>query len=62
MDRKPTFIFFVILTPEAAPGQHLVLLARISRLLKENTFKEKLLAAKDADQVLQIIEEVDEDF
>lgn len=62
MDGKPTYIFFLILTPENSAGLHLVLLARISRLLKENSFKEKLLSAKHADEVIRIIEEVDEEF
>jgi nitrogen PTS system EIIA component len=62
MDGKPTYIFFLILTPEDSAGLHLVLLARISKLLKENSFKEKLLTAKNTDDVIRIIEEVDEEF
>lgn len=62
LDGKPTHIFFLLLTPENSTGLHLKLLARISKLLKEDTFKEKLFAAKDKDDVLQAIREVDEDF
>jgi nitrogen PTS system EIIA component len=62
MDNKPTHIFFLIITPEDSAGLHLVILARISKILKEEAFKQKILAAKNADDVIRIIDEVDEDF
>jgi PTS system nitrogen regulatory IIA component len=62
MDGKPTYIFFLLLTPENSAGLHLKLLARISRLLKKDPFKEKLLAASNPDMVISAIEEEDEDF
>jgi nitrogen PTS system EIIA component len=51
LDGRPTHIFFLLMTPENSAGLHLKLLARISRLLKNDLFKEKLLAAQDADTV-----------
>ena len=39
MDGKPTFIFFLLVTPESSTGLHLKLLARISRILKNEAFK-----------------------
>lgn len=42
-DQKPTHLFFVLLAPEAAIGSHLQALARLSRLLKENSMREKLI-------------------
>ncbi len=62
LDGKPTHIFFLLLTPENSTGLHLKLLARISKLLKEEAFKEKLFSAKDEEEVLQAIQEVDDDF
>jgi len=62
MDGKPTYLFFFLVTPEDSAGLHLNMLARISRLLKNDLFKEKLLAVQDQEEVLRIIEEVDEDF
>ncbi len=62
MDGKPTHIFFLLVTPENSTGLHLKLLARISRLLKKETFKESLLRATDSDEVISIIEAEDEDF
>jgi len=62
MDGKPTHIFFLLITPENSTGLHLKLLARISRILKNDPFKEKLVSAKDRDEVIRIIQEEDEDF
>lgn len=62
IDSRPTHLFFIILTPENSTGLHLKLLARISRLLKNESFKKKLMKAADSNQVYSIIEEVDEDF
>jgi len=62
MDGKPTHIFFLLVTPENSTGLHLKALARISRLLKKETFKEGLLRAADSDEVLAIIQAEDEDF
>lgn len=62
LDGKPSYIFFLLLSPDNSTGIHLQLLARISKLLREETFKEKLRGAADADQVIKIISEVDEDF
>ena len=62
MDGKPTHIFFLLLTPDNSTGLHLKLLARISRLLKKDPFKEKLLQALDRDEIYHAISEEDEDF
>lgn len=62
MDKKPTHIFFLLLTPDNSTDLHLKLLARISKILKENSFKEKLLAARDNDEVMRLIQDVDEYF
>ncbi|MFO7666084.1 MAG: PTS sugar transporter subunit IIA [Desulfobacterales bacterium] len=62
IDGRPAHLFFILLTPENSTGLHLKLLARISRLLKNESFKKKLMQATDSNQVYSIIEEVDEDF
>lgn len=62
MDGRPTHIFFLLFTPENSTGLHLKLLARISRLLKDDDFKEKLRAVSSVEEVISIIEEDDEDF
>ncbi len=62
MDNRPSHIFFLLLTPENSTGVHLKLLARISKLLKDESVKERLFNAADREEVLNIIREHDEEF
>ena len=62
LDGQPTHIFFLLVTPENSTGLHLKLLARISRILKNDPFKSRLLEAVDSDEILGIIKEEDEEF
>ncbi len=62
MDNKPTHLFFTLITPDQSTGLHLKLLARISRLLKNDGFKHSLINASTPDEILTIIEVEDEDF
>ncbi len=62
MDKRPAHIFFLLLTPENSTGVHLKLLARISRLLKNDDFKEKLFQISNADELLHEIEQLDYEF
>lgn len=62
MDGRPTHLFFVLITPEGSTGTHLKMLARISRLLKDNSFKERLMSAETRDDLYQIIQSEDAEF
>lgn len=62
IDKKPTHIFFLLLTPDDSAGVHLQLLAQISKLLKDEAFKNRLMEAAESQEVLRIIQEVDEEF
>jgi PTS system nitrogen regulatory IIA component len=62
LDGKPAHIFFLLVTPENSTGLHLKLLARISRILKNEPFKDRLLGAADRDEIFSIIKEEDEEF
>ncbi len=62
LDGRPTHIFFLLITPENSTGLHLKLLARISRILKNDPFKAKLMEAEDRDDIYRIIAEEDEEF
>ncbi len=62
LDGKPTHIFFLLFTPDNSTGLHLKLLARISRILKNDPFKESLLKATNKDEILNLINEEDEEF
>jgi nitrogen PTS system EIIA component len=62
MDGKPAYLFFLLLTPDNSTDLHLKLLARISKILKNETFKKKILRATKPDDVLQLIADIDDDF
>ncbi len=62
MDGQPTHIFFLLMTPENSTGLHLKVLARISKILKNETFRERLLGATDRDEIYGIIKDEDVDF
>ncbi len=62
LDNKPVHIFFVILTPEDSTGGHLKVLAQVSKLLKQEQFKTKLLQANTPESIFDIICEQDEEF
>lgn len=62
IDGRPTHLFFLLITPENSTGLHLKLLARISRILKDESFKERLFNAADPNEVLDIISQEDEEI
>lgn len=53
-DEKVTHLFFVLLAPEAAIGNHLQALARLSRLLKEPNLREELIQAP-SDELYELL-------
>jgi PTS system nitrogen regulatory IIA component len=62
IDGQPTQLLFLLIVPEQSGGQHLKALARISRFFRDASFREKLLAAADLDQIFRAIEEEDAKF
>ena len=62
LDGKPTHLFFLLVAPEDSAGTHLKALARISRLLKDASFRTRLMGAADAAEVFRIIREEDERY
>jgi nitrogen PTS system EIIA component len=62
MDGKRTHLFFLLLAPEDSTGGHLKMLARISRLLKNSVFKERLVTAADRRELYAVIEKEDQEF
>jgi PTS system nitrogen regulatory IIA component len=61
MDGKPVHLFFLLMAPENSAGQHLKALAKISRMLKDATFRKHLLEAKKHDDLVSIIIEKDDE-
>ncbi len=55
LDGEPAFIFFMLAAPVDSAGPHLKALARVSRLLKDKYFRESLKAAKDKEDILELI-------
>ncbi len=62
LDGAPTHLFFVLIAPENAAADHLKALARISRLLKDDSFRRRLLAGKNRQELYTMIAEEDEKF
>ncbi len=59
MDGKPVHLFFLLMAPENSAGQHLKVLAKISRMLKD-LLSGKFLEAKMHEEQFRIIAEKDE--
>jgi PTS system nitrogen regulatory IIA component len=62
LDGKPTHLFFLLVAPEDSAGAHLKALARISRLLKDEGFRARLMRAPDAAGLYRTIREEDEKY
>ena len=59
LDGKPAYLFFLLVAPENSVGIHLKMLARISRMLKNTEFRNKLLNANSQHEIYQIISQED---
>lgn len=62
LDGNPTKIFFLLVAPEDSVGQHLKALARVSRLLKDSSFRERLISAEGRHELYNCIREEDEKY
>ena len=61
LDGKPTYLFFLILSPDNSSGLHLKLLAKISKIFKIPEFRENILKAKNVDEIYELISEQDDE-
>ena len=59
LDGRPTHLFFLLVAPEDSTSLHLKALARVSRLFKDNSFRDQLIKARDVTEIYRLI--VDED-
>jgi PTS system nitrogen regulatory IIA component len=62
LDGGLTHLFFLLVAPEDSSGAHLKALARVSRLLRDKSFRERLLQAGDRPELYQTIREEDEKY
>ncbi|MCH8055665.1 MAG: PTS sugar transporter subunit IIA [Deltaproteobacteria bacterium] len=62
LDGGTTHLFFLLIAPENSAADHLKALARISRLLKDTTFRARLLNGKTREEIFNAIKEEDQKF
>ena len=55
LDGEPAYVFFLLVSPTNISGPHIKALARISRYLKNEEFKKRLIAAHTSDDIISII-------
>jgi PTS system nitrogen regulatory IIA component len=62
IDRKPSQLFFLVMAPENSAVDNLKLLSRIVTLLKEPSFKKRLMEAPSRKELFKVIAEADEKY
>jgi len=59
VDRKPVHIFFLLLAPEDSASLHLKMLSRISKILRDPSFRKRLMELTDAHDIYTNVVEED---
>ncbi len=59
LDGRPVHIFFLLMAPENSAGLHLKALAKISRMLKDISFRGSLIKAESSKDIYNLIVEKD---
>jgi len=62
MDHLPSQLFFLVMAPENSAVDNLKLLGRIVTLLKDPSFKKRLMGGQTREELFQIITEEDEKY
>jgi len=62
LDAKPVFLFFLLVTPDDRPGDHLKTLARISRILKSSALRTSLRQASGRREMRILLFEEDSKY
>lgn len=62
IDEQPAYLFFLLLAPENSAGMHLKFLAKMSRMLKDGNFRQRLMGAKTREEIYKIIIDRDEEL
>ncbi len=58
LDHQPATIFFTVLAPSNVVGLHLKILASISRLLKDDGFRQAFVSSTSQDELWQLLQTV----
>jgi len=62
IDHRPSQLFFLVMAPENSAVDNLKLLGRIVTLLKDPSFRKRLLEAHTREEIFKIISEEDEKY
>jgi PTS system nitrogen regulatory IIA component len=62
LDGGLTQLFFLLVAPEDASGAHLKALARVSRLLRDKEFRQRLIAADGTESIYDTIRQEDDKY
>ncbi len=60
VDGEPVHLFFLLLSNQEHSGQHLEALATVSKRMREDIFRSFLLAARDENEILELLDEADQ--
>ena len=55
IDGAPVSILFAVIGPKRATGEHLKTLARVSRLLRDESFRSRLLTSGSGERAFSLI-------
>jgi mannitol/fructose-specific phosphotransferase system IIA component (Ntr-type) len=59
LDGQPVKLFFLLVGPESAAGAHIKALSRISRLVRQDSVRERLTGAATAEEFLAALREAE---
>ena len=59
LDGLPVSLFFLLVGPESAAGQHVKALSRVSRLLRRDSFRVRLMKAATPEEFYEILSEAE---
>jgi mannitol/fructose-specific phosphotransferase system IIA component (Ntr-type) len=59
LDGEPVSLFFLLVGPESASGSHIKTLSRLSRLLRRNDVRARLVAARSPEDFFQTLREAE---
>jgi fructose PTS system EIIA component len=62
IDNEPVRIIFLLATPEEMLAEHLKLLGRITRLAGREDFRQRLVLATSAIEIIELFREAEKDF
>lgn len=60
LDGQPVRLLFLLVGPDAAAGDHVKTLSRISRLVRKDDFRQRLEGARSAEEFVALLAEAEE--